>query len=70
MFIHNNQHSILISPTESNEKCCDESHLSFWVKRTYTNMLIKYNAIKVGVGGVWRGAKSAHAILEQPLRQN
>ena len=40
-------------------------------------MLFKYHAIKVGVcqkltfthmggGGVWRGAKSAHAILEQP----
>ena len=32
-------------------------------------MLFKYHAIKVGGGGgVWRGANSAHAILEQPLR--
>ena len=60
---------------------CDESNLSFWVWRTYANMLFKYHAIKVGgegvsqkltfahrgEGGVWRGAKSAHAILEQPL---
>ena len=39
-------------------------------------MLFKYDAINVGGGGgevksslseVWRGAKSAHVILEQPL---